>query len=480
MTDGQEKDTLSDRSPSKTKLNEEVLAPTCKIGYRHPLIQIVIVSIVCFCCPGMYNSITGLGGGGQLDATAADNATFALCATFAIVAFFSGSIVNKLGPKLSMTIGCTGYTFFIGSYVYYNHTQQSNVVIAAGAFLGLSAALLWTAQGALMLAYSTEATKGRYIAMFWFIYNLGAVLGDAIALGRNRTSTADTPVPDSIYIVFICITICGIASTFALTDPSTVRRANGEHVVLQKSLSWKSEFEGMAQTLTKDPMVLLLFPFFWASTWFYTYLFNDFNLALFNLRTRSLNALLYWISQLVGSTFLGCCLDFSSKYELFQSGRRRGFLGWGLLAAVLFGTWGGGWVVQKDFDRDSVILKMDWSDNQYTGRVILYIFYGIMDAMWQTYAYWVMAAFSNDPRTLASLVGFYKGIQAAGAAVIYQVDAKGVSYKTIFLSSWALLALGIVCLLPVLFLRIKVNFYNENFWSASHRKSTTNCVIIYF
>ncbi|KAH9816812.1 major facilitator superfamily domain-containing protein [Melampsora americana] len=456
MTDLPQKEILSDHSPSKSILNESNPTPNPKITYHHPLIQIIIISFVCFCCPGMYNSITGLGGGGQLNAKAADDATFALCVTFAIVAFFSGSIVNKLGPKFSMTIGCTGYTFFIGSYLYYNHTQQSNVVIAAGAFLGLSAALLWTAQGALMLAYSTEATKGRYIAMFWFIYNLGAVLGDAIALGRNRTSTADISVPDSIYIVFICITICGIVSTFTLADPSTVRRSNAEYVILQRNLSWKSEFKGMSQTLTKDPMVLLLFPFFWASTWFYTYLFNDFNLVLFNLRTRSLDALLYWISQLIGSSFLGFCLDLSSKSNVLKSPRRRGLLGWFLLTSVLFGTWGGGWVVQKGFDRQSVILKMDWSDEQYTGRVILYIFYGIMDSMWQTYAYWIMAAFSDDPRTITSLVGFYKGIQAAGAAVIYRIDANEVSYKLIFLSSWALLAFGIVCLLPILFLRIKV------------------------
>jgi hypothetical protein len=49
----------------------------------------------------------------------------------------------------------------------------SGFVIAAGALLGVCAGLLWTAQGSLMLAYATEATKGRYIATFWIIFNLG-------------------------------------------------------------------------------------------------------------------------------------------------------------------------------------------------------------------------------------------------------------------------------------------------------------------
>lgn len=35
--------------------------------------------------------------------------------------------------------------------------------IVSGGFLGWGAGLLWTAQGALMLAYAPEAKKGMYI-----------------------------------------------------------------------------------------------------------------------------------------------------------------------------------------------------------------------------------------------------------------------------------------------------------------------------
>lgn len=40
--------------------------------------QIVLVSLVCFCLPGMYNAISGMGGSGQLDPTVAANASVAL------------------------------------------------------------------------------------------------------------------------------------------------------------------------------------------------------------------------------------------------------------------------------------------------------------------------------------------------------------------------------------------------------------------
>lgn len=66
--------------------------------------------------------------------------------------------------------------------------NQSAFVIAAGAILGVGAGLLWTAQGSLMLAYPTEDNKGKFIGIFWSIFNLGGVVGAAISFGENAAS----------------------------------------------------------------------------------------------------------------------------------------------------------------------------------------------------------------------------------------------------------------------------------------------------
>ena len=50
--------------------------------------------------------------------------------------------------------------------------------------------------------------------------------------------------------------------------------------------------------------------------------------------------------------------------------------------------------------------KLDIYDKPYIGRIFLYIVCGILDAMWQTTAYWIMGAMSNDPAKLANLTGF--------------------------------------------------------------------------
>lgn len=41
--------------------------------YASPKIQLGMVAFVCFMCPGMFNALGGLGGGGKTDATLADN-----------------------------------------------------------------------------------------------------------------------------------------------------------------------------------------------------------------------------------------------------------------------------------------------------------------------------------------------------------------------------------------------------------------------
>lgn len=41
--------------------------------YASPKVQLLMVAFVCFMCPGMFNALGGLGGGGKTDATLADN-----------------------------------------------------------------------------------------------------------------------------------------------------------------------------------------------------------------------------------------------------------------------------------------------------------------------------------------------------------------------------------------------------------------------
>jgi hypothetical protein len=69
------------------------LRPTSLKGFLYyPYTQVVLLGLVCFSCPGLFNALNGLGAGGQVDSTTSANANSTLYATFAVAAFFAGSV----------------------------------------------------------------------------------------------------------------------------------------------------------------------------------------------------------------------------------------------------------------------------------------------------------------------------------------------------------------------------------------------------
>lgn len=80
-TDG----TSATTRPPGWKYKENKIGSISLGWYASPAAQLVIVAFVCFLCPGMFNALSGMGGGGQVNAHAADDANVALYSTFAVV-----------------------------------------------------------------------------------------------------------------------------------------------------------------------------------------------------------------------------------------------------------------------------------------------------------------------------------------------------------------------------------------------------------
>ncbi|EFX06224.1 duf895 domain protein membrane protein [Grosmannia clavigera kw1407] len=430
-----------------------------ELWYASPKVQLFMVAMVCFLCPGMYNAITGMGAGGQVNAHAQDKASVALYSVFSVVGFFSGTFANRLGLRPTLAIGGIGYCIYASSFLCYSHTSNSGFVIFSGALLGLCAGLLWTAQGTIMMAYPPERQKGRYISVFWIIFNLGAVIGALIPLGQNIHATTAKPVTDGTYAGFIVLMFLGALLALTLCDANDVIREDGTKVILMKNPSWKSELIGLKDTLTQDPLVVLLFPMMFASNIFYTYQTNDMNAAFFNTRTRSLNNVLYWGSQIFGAIIFGHALDYA---RIRRSIRAR--VSFCILFALTFAIWGGGYAwEEKQLSRSLATTEnpnyapIDWTagGNKYIGPMFLYMFYGFYDACWQTCIYWYMGALSNSGRKAANLAGFYKGIQSAGAAIFWRLDDNGVAFNKIYGATWGILAGSLLIAAPLIVARIR-------------------------
>jgi hypothetical protein len=217
-----------------------------------------------------------------------------------------------------------------------------------------------------------------------------------IPLAQNINTTSDSTVSDGTYIGFIVLTALGAVLACCLVSAKSVVRNDGSRIILMKNPTWQTEILGLWQVFRSDPYIVLLFPMFFSSNWFYTYQFNGVNLAQFNTRTRALNNVLYWMAQIIGAFMMGYALDLN-----FIRRTTRAKIAWIILFLLTMATWGGGYAFQRGYTREEVSQgidtpddvsddyeKMDWTSDGYVGPMFLYIFYGLYDAVWQTCAYW--------------------------------------------------------------------------------------------
>ncbi|KAJ5585609.1 MFS transporter [Penicillium hispanicum] len=425
--------------------------------YTHCWFQILLMSFICFCCPGMYNALTGLGGSGQVNQTVAANATVAmLAATAATALFVVGPIFDRVGPRVCILLGGWTYPLYSGSLLCFNATDNGAFVIAAGAILGVGASFLWVAQGAIMTTYVPEHQKGRAIAAFWIIFNLGGGVGSLASFGLNFHSTSGT-VSNGTYIALLVIMAIGWLLGVFVCPPSSVRvvqvQANA-----QEEKKWRQTMRLLLRMFA-DWRVLCMVPLFFSANVFYSYQQNVVNGMTFNIRTRSLNGALYWIAQMVGGLVIGLILDLPGIDR-----RVRARVAWLFVFATGMGIWGGGYAFQKWSSHrlaEGRKQDIDYTDGHVSvGPIFLYIFYGAYDAFWQSFCYWLMGAQSNSPAVAAILVGAYKTFQSAGGAMAWRINALGKPAMSQFAMDWGMCMGSLVIAIPTV-LAVTLTSNNE-------------------
>ncbi|KAI5460817.1 putative MFS transporter [Mariannaea sp. PMI_226] len=414
--------------------------------YAHPWTQILLISFICFCLPGMYNALGGLGGSGQVDPTVAANATVALLScTAATALFIVGPIFSYVGPRNCFMIGGWTYALYSGSLLNFNHHDNGAFVIASGAILGIGASFLWIVQGAMMTTYVVESQKGRAIAAFWIIFNLGGGIGSLAAFGLNFHSTSGT-VSDSTYIALMVIMLFGWLLGVFICNPKRVRLAQLHAATETEKTTIKGNLEMALKTILKWRVACML-PLFFCANLFYSYQQNNVNGMTFNIRSRSLNGALYWMAQMLGGLIIGALLDLP-----FLKRPARARLGWAFLLITGMAIWGGGYAFQKWEDvRLAKGLKQDLDYTQgsvSTGPIFLYIFYGAYDALWQGFCYWLIGTESNSTGRAAVLVGAYKTFQATGGAMAWRINALKVSPMHQLAMNWGLSMGALLIVLP--------------------------------
>eukprot|EP00928_Gymnodinium_smaydae_P055222 TRINITY_DN38815_c0_g1_i1.p1 TRINITY_DN38815_c0_g1~~TRINITY_DN38815_c0_g1_i1.p1 ORF type:complete len:454 (+),score=83.41 TRINITY_DN38815_c0_g1_i1:119-1480(+) len=411
--------------------------------------QVLVVGLLAFCGPGLFNALNGLGNAGSDDASIAAVANSCLYLTFAVSSYFAGAVFNILGPVPLFVLGGLSYAAY--ALCIFFSTRQPALAVIGGIVLGVGAGLFWTAQGALMMAYATPKSRGRLIGIFWAIFNLGGVAGGLLQFGLNYDNAGASASPASYFIFVAAMLVGALSAPLLLASPSQVVREDGSAVVFEQADSPLEEIRAAAQAIG-DPFIKGNILFYLASNWFYTYDFSGFNGSQFNMRTRGLNSATFWGAQMLAAYLFGRALDGPS---LPVSRARRGLVMVQIALVLSLGLalwsntgsfacngghgWDKGHPCRLDFAKDFPASVLPMS---------IYALLGAADAMFQTYAYWLMSmAAGTNVRKTVMFAAAYKGLQSLGAGASWMVDLPATNNYS--LQGYLCLVFTVVSSIPV-------------------------------
>ncbi|GAA5859234.1 hypothetical protein JCM8547_008928 [Rhodosporidiobolus lusitaniae] len=396
----------------------ELPTPTTRRSvYRTVLWQVLVVCIVSFLAPGLWNGAQSLGAGGALEPylVSAGNATvFSLMGLGCILA---PVLVNSLGVRLTLILGSLGWCVYTAALYQNNRYGTEWFVILGAVICGISAGLYWAAEGAIVLSYPSPEKKGRYLALWLASKNSGQLLAGCINLGTNIHRSTGGKVNYKTLISFIALQVFAIPVAFLVSPPEKVQRADGTPIVLTNRTSVKEQFRLLWTTCASKKIGVLL-PVFFTCWWYWGYA-STFLTLYFSVRARALASLLSPICGVIVSTLLGYFLD-NQRLSLKFRARAGAAISFTLFSGMLIWAL----VVQHEFSAVNPG-KLDWSDS--TGKFGkgfgLYVMINAFGNGVQNYLYWLVGTLALDLGEATRYAGLLRGVESWGQCTAFGVNA---------------------------------------------------------
>uniref|UniRef100_UPI003AABC491 UNC93-like protein MFSD11 isoform X2 n=1 Tax=Centroberyx gerrardi TaxID=166262 RepID=UPI003AABC491 len=137
------------------------------------------------------------------------------------------SVVAVIGPQLSMFFSGLLYSGYIAMFIY----PYTWSFYTASVFVGIGAAVLWTAQGNVLAINSTDSTIGRNSGIFWALLQFSLFFGNLYIYfawhGHVHITDKDRQT------VFISLTVISLVGCFLFflirkPDPEATRSESSE------------------------------------------------------------------------------------------------------------------------------------------------------------------------------------------------------------------------------------------------------------
>ena len=391
--------------------------PSIKTPFRRTtLFQILVVGICAFCAPGIWSAMNGLGVGGSQSPDLVNAANALLYAFMTVTCFLGPWLTNAIGFKYTLAIGSLGYPLYAAGLYVNNRFGDEWFVYVGAVACGISAGFFWSVEGAIATGYPESHKRGRYIATWFTFRNFGNIIGGAVSLGINHKINHRGKVGYQTYWGFIAIQCLGFFFGLLLSNPDKVVRDDGTSIKAPRGTNWKVERKEM-WTLLKSRPILLLVPLFWYFGWIQAYP-GTYLATYFTVRSRALGS---FMSAVVGTlaTWLGGSLV---DIPWHRSRQVRAVVTYALIASLNSATWIWAVYIQWEYRRTRPVL--DWGDQKSFGRGFgVYMFERISLGMVENYIYWCIGNLSDSPGDQIRYSSLLRGIETAGVAVGFGVQA---------------------------------------------------------
>ncbi|KAF4822725.1 UNC93-like protein [Colletotrichum siamense] len=389
--------------------------------YRSPLFNVILVGLISFTQPGIWNALNSTGAGGQQEpylVNGANALTFGImvfgCSIFAILA-------NKIGLKNVLIIGTLGYAPYSASLYVNNRYGVEWFVLFGGATCGIAASALWASEAAISLGYADIKDRGKFTGIWLGLRELGQLIGASIQLSLNSKNGQRGKVGYSTYLVLIALQCLGLPLALLVSPPEKVIRRDGRRVAdpAQKK-AVMGEFRKWWGLMKKKEFFLLipiLIGFNWNSTYQGIYLTK-----YFSVRARTLGALTSGIAASAANMFWGWFYDLKcfSRPQLAK-------ITWAIFSVIMLGLFAWQTANEKLYEDTVPKVTLDWASPGFGRGFAVNVLFRFMNESHYMFVYWIMGTFFDDIETLTLGVGLVRSFESIGSCLAFGIGAVKVS-----------------------------------------------------
>ncbi|KIL86620.1 hypothetical protein FAVG1_09875 [Fusarium avenaceum] len=435
-------DTGSDKDqPVKdvTEQNVEHSKPVSRFTrwYRSPLFNVIIVGLISFTQPGIWNALNNTGAGGQQEpylVNGANSLTFGImvfgCSLFSILA-------NKIGLKWVLMIGTLGYAPYSAALYTNNRYGTEWFVLLGGATCGIGASALWASEGAIALGYGDIKDRGKFTGIWLGLRELGQLIGSSIQLSLNVGSGKRGRVGYSTYLVLIALQCLGLPLAFLISSPHKVIRSDGSKLPQKETKTTIKEQFRRWGALIKRKQFFLLIPILVGFNWNTTYL-GIYLVKYFSVRARALASLSSGIAATAANIFWGWFFDlkYFSRPQLAR-------VTWVFLAVTMTALFGWQFAMEIEYGKASPAVTLDWDLPGFGRGFAVQVLLRFMNESHYMFVYWLIGTFFEDVETLTLAVGLVRSFESLGSCLAFGVGAAKVPSLTNLIVAFAMFAISL-------------------------------------